>query len=64
MAAPTRPGAATADLAGGVGLSPTDVIALRALRERVHSGEIAEGPTSADRLAFARWLVEQGHLSG
>jgi hypothetical protein len=64
VAPAARVGAATADLPSGVGLSPTDVIALRALRERVQSGEVAEGPTSADRFAFARWLVDQGRLSG
>lgn len=57
-------GAATADPLIGAGLTPVDLIALGALRERVRSGEVAEGPTCADPLAFPRWLVEQGRLSG
>jgi len=59
-----RAGTTTADLPSGVGLSPADLIALRAPRERVRSGEVAEGPTGADRLAFARWLVVHGRLVG
>jgi hypothetical protein len=48
----------------GVGFSPIDVIALRALRQRVLAGDVADGPTRGERLAFARWLVEHGRLRG
>ena len=44
--------------------TPTDIIALQALRARVATGEVADGPTSQERLAFARWLVGSGRLSG
>ena len=62
-------GATTAPL-GGVALvpsatlSPTDLIALAALRRRVRAGEVADGPTGTERLAFTRWLVEHGRLAG
>ena len=45
-------------------LSPTDLIALAALRRRVRAGEVADGPTGTERLAFTRWLVEHGRLAG
>ena len=48
----------------GAAMSPTDVIALTALRRRIQAGEVADGPTGAERLAFARWLVEHGRLGG
>lgn len=48
----------------GSGLSAMDVVALRALRRRIQSGEVAETPTSAERLTFARWLAEHGKLDG
>jgi hypothetical protein len=41
-----------------------DVVALRALRRRIQSGEVAETPTGAERLAFTRWLVEHHKLDG
>ena len=44
--------------------TPTDIIALQALRARVAAGEVADGPTGQERLAFARWLVGSGRLSG
>jgi hypothetical protein len=44
-------------------LSPTDLIALAALRTRVQNGQVAEGPTASQRLAFARWLAEHGRIS-
>ena len=52
---------AEARLAGS-GLSATDVVALVALRRRIRSGVVAEGPTVSERLAFARWLVEHRKL--
>ena len=48
----------------GSGLSAMDVVALTALRRRIQSGEVAEGPTGPERLAFARWLAEHGQLDG
>jgi hypothetical protein len=48
----------------GVGFSMTDVVALTALRQRVLAGDVSEGPTRPERLAFAHWLVEHGRLSG
>ena len=48
----------------GSGLSATDVVALAALRRRIRAGQVAEGPTGAERLAFARWLIEHGKLEG
>jgi hypothetical protein len=53
--------AGNAALAGS-GLSATDLVALAALRRRIRSGQVAEGPTGAERLAFARWLAEHGKL--
>lgn len=47
----------------GVGLSPVDVIALTSLREHVASGDVAEDPKLAERVAFARWLAEHERLS-
>jgi hypothetical protein len=44
-------------------LSPTDLIALAALRSRVQNGQVSEGATTAERLAFARWLAEHGKLT-
>ena len=44
-------------------LSPTDLIALTALRARIQNGQVAEGATAAQRLAFARWLAEHGRIS-
>ena len=58
--------AAQAEARGGLfdsGLSATDVVALGALRQRIERGDVAEGPTSTERLAFARWLVQHGKLS-
>ena len=48
----------------GRGLSATDVVALAALRRRIQTGQVAEGPTASARLAFARWLAEHGKLEG
>lgn len=45
-------------------LTPTDLIALAALRRRIERGDVAEGPTTPQRAAFARWLVEHGRLTG
>ena len=45
-------------------LSQTDRIALAWLRDRIHAGEVAEGPTYPERLAFARYLAQHNHLSG
>jgi hypothetical protein len=44
-------------------LSPTDLIALTALRRRIEAGEVSEGSTAPERLVFARWLLEHGRLS-
>jgi hypothetical protein len=44
-------------------LTETDRVALAWLRARIRAGEVAEGPTAAQRLAFARWLAEHGRLS-
>ena len=49
-------------LVHGATLSPTDLIALTVLRQRVRAGEVAEDSTANERLAFARWLVEHGRL--
>jgi hypothetical protein len=43
-------------------LSQTDRIALAWLRDRIRAGEVAEGPTQAQRLAFARYLAQHGRL--
>ena len=51
-------------LVHGATLSPTDLIALTALRRRVQAGEVADDLTANERLAFARWLVEHGRLAG
>jgi hypothetical protein len=56
-------GAAGAEAARGGYLSPTDVIALTALRRRIQDGRVTEDPVDARHLAFARWLVEQGKLT-
>jgi hypothetical protein len=56
-------GAAGAEAARGGYLSPTDVIALTALRRRIQDGRVTEDPIDARHLAFARWLVEQGKLT-
>ena len=59
------PSAVSAEACGslqGSYLSPTDVIALTALRGRIRSGRVVEDPIDARRLEFARWLVEQGRL--
>jgi hypothetical protein len=65
VAAGARASAArTGDPLHGAGFSPTDVIALRALRQRVLAGDVADGPTQGERLAFARWLVQHGRLRG
>ena len=53
-----------ADPLVGAGFSPTDVVALRALRQHVLDGDVSEGSTRDERLAFARWLIERGRLSG
>ena len=45
-------------------LTPTERGALAALRDRVWERDIADGRTVAQRLAFARWLVEHGRLEG
>ena len=45
-------------------LTPTDLVALTALRNRIQGGEVAEGATSLQRLSFARWLVQHGRLGG
>jgi hypothetical protein len=55
--------ASNAPLAGS-GLSATDVVALAALRQRIRTGQVAEGPTGSERLGFARWLIEHGKLDG
>jgi hypothetical protein len=55
-------GAEPADAARGGYLSPTDIIALTALRRRIQDGRVTEDPVDARHLAFARWLVEQGKL--
>ena len=47
----------------GAGLSPVDVIALTSLREHVASGDVAEDPNLAQRVAFARWLAEHERLT-
>jgi hypothetical protein len=47
-----------------VGLTPTDLVALTALRNRIQHGEVAEGATNIQRLSFARWLVQHGRLGG
>ena len=62
----TGTGAPTSAAGGlqGVGLSPTDLIALTALRRRVESGLVAEGATATQRLTFARWLVDHNHIQG
>ena len=51
-------------LVHGTTLSPTDLIALTALRRRVRAGELADDATANERLAFAKWLVEHGQLKG
>jgi hypothetical protein len=50
------------ELLGANGLTPTDVLALTRLRERVQGGRVSEEATPDERLAFARWLVERGKL--
>jgi hypothetical protein len=40
----------------------SDAVALAALRRRVERGEVADGPTAPQRLAFARWLAEHDRL--
>ena len=54
--------AESADPLRGSGLSPVDVAALTALRQRIQEGAVSEGPTVAQRLAFTRWLAEHGKL--
>jgi hypothetical protein len=44
-------------------LSPTDLIALTALRARIQDGQVSERATAAQRLAFARWLAEHQRIS-
>jgi len=56
-------GAEPVEAARGGLLSPTDVIALTALRRRIQDGRVTEDPLDARHLAFARWLVEQGKLT-
>jgi hypothetical protein len=46
----------------GSGLSPVDIVALTALRDRVRAEHDKDGPTAEQRLAFARWLAEHGRL--
>ena len=55
---------AVASVDGSRWLSPTDLIALTALRRRVKAGQVTEAPPAHERLAFARWLVAQNRLRG
>ena len=54
--------AAPVELLQAGGLTPTDVLALTALRERVQRGRVAEEATPDERLTFARWLADQGKI--
>jgi len=45
-------------------LTPTELVALAAFRDRVSEGESAEDQSLAQRLSFVRWLVEHGRLEG
>jgi hypothetical protein len=53
---------APVELLQASGLTPTDVLALTALRERVQRGRVAEEATPEERLFFVRWLAEQGKI--
>jgi hypothetical protein len=46
------------------GLSPTDLVALEALRRRVESGRVSEEATPHQRLAFVQWLTERRRIEG
>ena len=48
---------APVELLQSSGLTPTDVLALTALRERVQRGQVAEEATPDERLSFVRWLA-------
>jgi hypothetical protein len=64
VTAAPRAESAVANPLRGVGFSTTDVVALEALRQRILAGEVSERPTRPEHVAFARWLVEHGRLSG
>jgi hypothetical protein len=53
---------APVELLQASGLTPTDVLALTGLRERVQRGRVAEEATLDERLSFARWLAERGKI--
>jgi hypothetical protein len=53
---------APVELLQASGLTPTDVLALTVLRERVQRGRVAEEATFEERLSFVRWLAERGKI--
>lgn len=53
---------APVELLQASGLTPTDVLALTVLRERVQRGRVAEEATPEERLSFVRWLAERGKI--
>ncbi len=54
----------SACLANGWQPQNADVIRLIRLWDEVRQGRRSEVPLSPARLAFARWLIEHGHLQG